>query len=97
MAETQELKDNEDVYDAQISPLMEQIIAICKEHGIPMLMSFEYAPEEFVTTRLPFDGETGKFAEALRLLRPERHMSTTVISVTTSDGSVTKEVITVLS
>lgn len=36
--------DKEEIYDAQIAPLMEQIIAICSEHQIPMLASFAYKP-----------------------------------------------------
>lgn len=38
-----ELYDCEDIYDAQISPLMSQIIEICKEHNIPMVATFQYA------------------------------------------------------
>lgn len=49
------IKDNESVYDEQIAPLMKQIIAICKEHSIPMLATFVYAPEQFCTTSLPVD------------------------------------------
>ena len=29
------------VYDERIDPLMTRIIAMCKEHGIPMLATFE--------------------------------------------------------
>lgn len=32
---------NEQIYDEQVNPLMQQIIAICKEHGIPMMASFQ--------------------------------------------------------
>lgn len=32
--------NKEAVYDAEINPLMAQIIAICQEHGIAMLASF---------------------------------------------------------
>ena len=34
--------DLESVYDEQIAPLMAQIIAICKEHRLPMLAVFFY-------------------------------------------------------
>jgi hypothetical protein len=34
------MEDREPIYDAQIAPLMTQIIAICKEHGIPMAATF---------------------------------------------------------
>ena len=36
----QEEKNKEEIYDAQISPLMTQIIAICKEHKIAAVASF---------------------------------------------------------
>lgn len=32
--------DKESVYDERISPLMGKIIAICKEHEIPVVASF---------------------------------------------------------
>lgn len=31
----------EAIYDATISPLMSQIIALCKQHDIPMVASFD--------------------------------------------------------
>ena len=40
MKEEMELFNEEEVYDTQISPLMIQIIKICKEHKIPMIASF---------------------------------------------------------
>lgn len=43
--------NKEAVHDSQITPLMEQIIAICKKHKIPMLATFNYA-------RLAKDGGT---------------------------------------
>ena len=33
---------NEKIYDNEISPLMQEIIRICNEHGIPMIASFNY-------------------------------------------------------
>jgi hypothetical protein len=32
--------NKEEIYDAQISPLMQQVIAISEEHGIAMMASF---------------------------------------------------------
>jgi hypothetical protein len=54
----------EEVYDAQISPLMGQIIAICKEHSINAHMTFDIedpdstneAKVTTVTTHLPLCG-----------------------------------------
>ena len=37
-----ELFDKEDIYDNEISPLMDEIIAICKKNNIPMVASFAY-------------------------------------------------------
>lgn len=51
--------DLESVYDEQIAPLMTQIIAVCKEHHLPMFATFLYRSDgddcEYCTTNLPFD------------------------------------------
>jgi hypothetical protein len=44
--------DNEKVYDEQIAPLMERIIAVCEEHGLPMIAEFEYAEEHNCLTAI---------------------------------------------
>jgi hypothetical protein len=41
------MKDNEKIYDEQISPLMTKIIEICKEHKIPFFAEFQYSDEGF--------------------------------------------------
>lgn len=41
-----ELFDKEDIYDKQITPLVEELIEICREHDIPMLASFAYKNTE---------------------------------------------------
>jgi len=63
------VKDNEKVYDEQINPLMTKIIAICKKHKIPMLATFEYAPQQMCTTRIPFDGEANVLGPATQMVR----------------------------
>lgn len=50
MTTHEEVFDLEQVYDDQISPLMAKILAICKEHQLPMVASFAY-------TRQPDDAE----------------------------------------
>lgn len=40
------MKDLEQVYDDEISPLMSQIIAICKKHEMPMFATFQYKDNE---------------------------------------------------
>ena len=47
------ITDNEKIYDEQISPLMAQIIEICKKHKIPMLATFIYKQDGFCTTSMP--------------------------------------------
>ena len=40
MAKQPEHYNLESIYDEKISPLMRQIIDICKEHNMPMVASF---------------------------------------------------------
>lgn len=40
------IKDNEAVYDAEIAPLMTQLIDICKRVNIPLLASFQLTGDE---------------------------------------------------
>lgn len=41
-----ETYDLENVYDEQISPLLQKIISICKENKMPMLCSFAFENNE---------------------------------------------------
>ncbi|HBR2117531.1 TPA: hypothetical protein L9N02_004021 [Klebsiella quasipneumoniae subsp. similipneumoniae] len=65
----------ESIYDEKISPLMRQIIDICKEHNMPMVASFAYENSEengigCCTTKLTFEGRYIKeFAEATSIIR----------------------------
>ncbi|OXI42449.1 hypothetical protein [Burkholderia aenigmatica] len=86
----------EQIYDAQISPLMAQIIEICKEHGIPIVASFftpgEDDPELAVTTALLGNGFEApvNFSDALRALRPELFGGTPLMLRTEhGDGNAT--------
>lgn len=69
--------DLESVYDQQISPLMQQIINICKEHNMPVLASFAFANTENTgvaccTTALTFEGRLIKpYVEATKIIRNE--------------------------
>ena len=61
------------VYDEQITPLMAQVIAICKQHGIPIVASFELDTDEeegplFVTTRILPPGSAQKLLNAGQVL-----------------------------
>lgn len=73
----------EATYDEQIAPLMDQIIALCKMHGIGMMATFAiHGPggvgsegELYCTTHLPadlgiFDPATVRAVRALRINEP---------------------------
>lgn len=86
--------DLEAVYDAEIAPLMDRIIAICKQHKLPMLADFYYkqSPEEgdsHCTTLLHFDERPmpAKMAHASDLLEPAQRAPMLQITVTEVDGS----------
>lgn len=66
--------DKENVYDEQIAPLMEQIIAICNENGLSMFASYcikndEENGELYCTTCLPGDCQPDKFKDLYRMLQ----------------------------
>lgn len=74
----------EEIYDSKISPLMTQIIAICKEHKMPMIACFacpnDNEEEDGATLRCStalygpdFIGDQRGFKEADRILmrKPE--------------------------
>ncbi|MCP4640012.1 MAG: hypothetical protein GY851_06255, partial [bacterium] len=46
MTDANETFDLEKIYDDEITPLMKQIIAICRKHRMPMLASFLYEHNE---------------------------------------------------
>jgi hypothetical protein len=75
---TEKVEDRESVYDEQISPLMRQIIAICKANGIPMFASFVFAPERFCTTNLPGPEDD---AACARLARCNAEVASSDVSV----------------
>ena len=67
----------EDIYDEKVSPLVKQIIEICKEHDMPCLLSFACPDDEdgesslMCTTAILEDHRIGakrKLREALKLL-----------------------------
>jgi hypothetical protein len=51
----------EAVYDTEISPLMQQILAICQAKGIPMFASFQFSDDGFCTSALVPEGGHGVF------------------------------------
>ncbi|WP_454846114.1 hypothetical protein [Pseudomonas farris] len=83
----------ENVYDKQISPLVHQIIEICKEHNIALLLSAQLQDEDdetlYCTTILPGTDDVSdeKFVQALNIIRPPRRAMH--ITTTHADGSQT--------
>lgn len=87
--------NKEQVYDTLLNPLVAQIIAICKEHGISHAMHFEIAhPGEeglLVTTAIP-DGDkkyTQHMAEVVYVMRNGLPKPTLNLTTTHADGSKT--------
>ncbi len=92
----------ERAYDELISPLMGQIIKICKEHGVPIVASFELdmnpesAAEDdpLCCSTVIVDPEPGKMhtrsrriLEASKIIRPERPFAFAETITTTPDGT----------
>jgi hypothetical protein len=86
--------DNNAVYDEQIAPLLTQIIAICKEHKIPMAATFEYAPGDYCTTVIPQTGMSELMRDVNRsVLRTLTQQQPFQITTTKADGSKIVEVV----
>lgn len=89
----------EEIYDAQIAPLMGQILEICKTNKIPMLADFDLASEEddgLKCTSALLDKAwepDEKMVDALKILRPARR-SPLMMTVEHADGS--KEITAIL-
>jgi hypothetical protein len=49
--EPDEIKNNMEVWDTKIVPLLDQIREICKEHGIPMIVAFQVTAEGVMMNR----------------------------------------------
>jgi hypothetical protein len=65
----------ERVYDEKFSPLVAQLIALAREHGITMLAHFHFGQEyedgpSSCTTSIPKPGDDGLAREFLGLVRP---------------------------
>ncbi|HEJ7889842.1 TPA: hypothetical protein SMI07_001854 [Serratia liquefaciens] len=88
-----EIFDLENVYDEQISPLMQQIIAICKENNMSMIASFAFENCEernlgCCTTILNSFNDRGvnEFDQALSIIRNEPMISGLAITVTSREA-----------
>lgn len=94
--------NKEQVYDNQISPLMQQIITVCKEQGIAMMASFDIAHKEegpngedctrlVCNTLLPDgNGEPNPvFTQANTLIRRNGRPAPMMFTTSHGDGSKT--------
>ncbi len=85
----------EEIYDAQIAPLMGQILEICKTNKIPMLADFDLSSEDDEGLKCtsflleeswePADA----MVQAMNLLRPRTQRSPLMMTVEHADGSKT--------
>ena len=80
----------EDVYDEQIAPLMSKIIAICKEHDIPVVAQFQYAntEEEAALCTTTIVGERGdpSIRKLAALMSPQAPVVLAETITTDADG-----------
>lgn len=65
------MEDKEAVYDAEIFPLMKQIMAICKINQIPMFTTFQYAEDSFCTS-MQYKGTDHRLFHSLDALYQSR-------------------------
>ena len=92
--------NKEEIYDTEISPLMAQIIAICKKDGIAMLATFSIPTDDdpglCCTTLVPDEnGESGpRHLHALRILKGA---SNQVMTITQENADGSRHVTAVLS
>ncbi|SDH11338.1 hypothetical protein SAMN05216466_107146 [Paraburkholderia phenazinium] len=87
--------NKEQIYDEQISPLMTQIIAICRAHKIAHVACFAIPTEDdpdlrCSTAQLTSDFEPPEeFLQAWKHLRPASRSSTMMLRTESGDGNVT--------
>lgn len=83
----------EEAYDSLINPLMAQIIAICKEHRIPVLASFTLDAESGLhctTTLLEDDWRPSEdIVAAAGVIVNRRPRSPLMITTRNADGEIT--------
>ncbi len=64
-------KDNEQVYDEQIHPLVERILEVCQANNLPMIASFQFVGHGTVTSTILPGGSHPNFYDALRVIDPD--------------------------
>lgn len=81
--------DLEEIYDEHIAPLMEQIIAICAKHKLPIAATFEYATDDFCTTTMGFDRASERMQGIIEKMKPRQHHTLAVTEATGHSGHTT--------
>lgn len=74
----------EQVYDTQLAPLMDKVIAICREHGIGMLASYALDGDIRCTTNMADD--TGKFPFARQCAEIQHGVAPLVAAITVTSN-----------
>jgi len=90
--------DLEAVYDAEIAPLMAQIIDICKKHNLPMCAEFLYKNddeegEQYCTSYVGVPkavGVSDHMEELWKIIQPRRSAPPLDLTVRNADGTVTQ-------
>lgn len=74
-------RTKEDIYDEEISPLMRQIIKICRENNIANICSFAFEDGTVDTIMVEdrFDPPE-KLKECVKILYPEREILTLIVN-----------------
>lgn len=94
--------NKEQIYDSQISPLMQQIIQICRDNGIAMMASFDIAHDDegpngedcsalTCNTLLPDENDKHNplFVAASKHIRRHGRSAPMMMTTTHGDGSKT--------
>ncbi len=94
--------DKEQIYDEQISPLMTDIIAVCKKHKIAFIASFAIPSDDdqdlrctsaLFKSREESTEDVEDIRKAYALLRNGRQSSMMMMTVDHGDGTKTVETI----
>ena len=91
------IRDNEGVYDALISPLMTQIIAVCKEHQIPLAFQCQYSEDGLVSTLLPVDGQSSEHQSVHVAIQRTRRAQTSALHLRIDHGDGTQTLETIIA
>jgi hypothetical protein len=83
----------EDVYDSQISPLMDQVIKIASEHKIPVAITFQLDSEGLRCTTMLSERANSEMLRIMEVAKPHQPAVALAITETTNPGG--KKTITI--